>query len=202
ATPFALYFSALYHLAVTNELFHNLTHVHFVLVGCLFFWPLVGLDPLPGRWPYPGRALLMVLSTPFHAVLGLTVMQSTALIGGNYSPSLHLDWANPIDDQRLAGGILWAGGELVTVIMLAALVAQWMRSADKEARRVDRQLDREEAMARAAARQAELAARGRRVVRLGNADEDGALSMSTAGESGVAGAAAPPGRCRAYDLAT
>jgi putative copper resistance protein D len=119
--------------------------VHFILIGCLFFWPLIGLDPLPGRWPYPARALLMILSTPFHAVLGLTILQSSSLIAGTYYPDLHLGWADPVSDQRVAGGILWAGGELVTVVMLAALVAQWMRSADKEAIRIDRRLDREDA---------------------------------------------------------
>jgi hypothetical protein len=94
----------------------------------------------------------MVLSTPFHAVLGLTIMQSNSLIAGAYYPSLHLAWSNPVSDQRVAGGILWAGGEIVSVVMLAALVAQWMRSSEKEARRVDRQLDREEAAAARRAR--------------------------------------------------
>jgi putative copper resistance protein D len=77
-------------------------------------------------------------------------MQSTVLLGGDWYSSLHLGWADPFDDQRLAGGILWAGGEVVSVTMLAVLVAQWMRHAEREARRVDRQLDREEA-ARSAA---------------------------------------------------
>jgi putative membrane protein len=153
ATPFALYFTGLYRLTMENELVHELVHVHFVLVGCLFFWPLLGIDPLPGRWPYPARALLMFLSTPFHAVLGLTVMQSATLIGGDYYPSLHLGWADPAADQKLAGGILWAGGELVSVAMLAVLVVQWMRQSEREARRLDRQLDREEAAAAAAAGQ-------------------------------------------------
>jgi cytochrome c oxidase assembly factor CtaG len=149
ATPFALYFTGLYQLTMRNDLVHELVHVHFILVGCLFFWPLLGIDPLPGRWPYPARALLMLLSTPFHTVLGLTVMQSTVLIGGDWYPSLRLDWASPFTDQRLAGGILWAGGEVVSVTMLAVLVYQWMRQADREARRIDRQLDREEAAAAA-----------------------------------------------------
>jgi putative membrane protein len=144
-TPFALYFSGLYRFSLEHEWFHDLTHVHFILIGCLFFWPLIGLDPLPGRWPYPARALLMILSTPFHAVLGLTIMQSSSLIAGNYYPDLHLSWVDAASDQRVAGGILWAGGEIITVVMLAALVAQWMRSADKEAIRVDRRLDREDA---------------------------------------------------------
>jgi putative copper resistance protein D len=51
----------------------------------------------------------------------------------------------------VAGGILWAGGEFVSVTMLAVLVVQWMRQSEREARRVDRELDRQEAAAAAAA---------------------------------------------------
>jgi putative membrane protein len=134
---------------------HELVHAHFILVGCLFFWPLLGADPLPGRWPYPARALLMVLSTPFHAVLGLTIMQSTTLLGGDWYPSLGLSWADPFEDQKLAGGVLWAGGEVVSVTMIGVLVVQWIRHSEREARRVDRQLDRAE---QAAALSAEPAA--------------------------------------------
>src|SRR5579859_1025527 len=86
ANPFVLYFTGLYRLTLEHAWLHEWVHVHFVLTGCLFFWPLLGLDPLPGRWPYPGRALLMILSTPFHAVLGLTIMQSQNLIGGDWYP--------------------------------------------------------------------------------------------------------------------
>jgi len=144
-TPFALYFGGLYRVTLESPVAHELVHAHFLAVGCLFFWPLVGLDPLPGRWPYPARALLMVLSTPFHAVLGLSIMQSQRLLGGDWYPSLGLTWANPWSDQEVAGGILWAGGEIVSVTMIAVLVVQWMRASDREAARIDRALDRAEA---------------------------------------------------------
>jgi len=144
-SPFVLYFSGVYRLSLEHTWVHELVHLHFLATGCLFFWPLIGLDPLPGRQGYPLRALMMFLSTPFHTVLGLTVMQSAALLGGDWYPSLGLDWADPATDQRLAGGILWAGGEFVSVLMLAALVVQWMRHSDREARRLDRALDRAEA---------------------------------------------------------
>ena len=117
--PFVLYFTGLYRLTLEHAFAHELIHAHFILTGCLFFWPLVGLDPLPGRWPYPARALLMVLSVPFHTVLGLTIMQSTTLLGGDWYPSLALGWADPWADQKVAGGVLWAGGEFVSVTMLA-----------------------------------------------------------------------------------
>ncbi|MER7417799.1 cytochrome c oxidase assembly protein [Micromonospora peucetia] len=148
--PFALYFTDLYRYTLENVWAHEVVHAHFIMTGCVFFWPLLGLDPLPGRWPYPARALLMLLSVPFHTVLGLTIMQSSTLFGGDWYPSLGLTWSDPWQDQVLAGGILWAGGEFVSVTMLAVLVVQWMRQAEREARRIDRDLDRQEARQRAA----------------------------------------------------
>jgi cytochrome c oxidase assembly factor CtaG len=145
ANPFILYFTGVYRLTLEHEWLHELVHVHFIVTGCLFFWPLLGLDPLPNRWPYPARALLMVLSVPFHTVLGLTIMQSKTLLGGDWYPNLHLSWSNPWSDQVVAGGILWAGGEIVSVTMLGILILQWIKQSEREARRIDRALDRAEA---------------------------------------------------------
>ncbi len=149
ANPFVLYFTGLYRYTLEHAWAHEVVHAHFIMTGCVFFWPLLGLDPLPGRWPYPARALLMLLSVPFHTVLGLTIMQSTTLLGDDWYPSLNLSWSNPWDDQVVAGGILWAGGEFVSVTMLAVLVVQWIRQSERESRRLDRELDRQEARQRA-----------------------------------------------------
>jgi cytochrome c oxidase assembly factor CtaG len=152
ANPFVLYFTGAYRATLEHAWLHEFVHVHFIVTGCLFFWPLLSLDPLPNRWPYPARALLMVLSVPFHTVLGLTIMQSRTLLAGDYYPSLNLGWADPVADQVTAGGILWAGGEIVSVTMLGILVFQWIKQSEREARRIDRALDRAEAdEARAAA---------------------------------------------------
>ncbi|HEX5596366.1 MAG TPA: cytochrome c oxidase assembly protein [Micromonosporaceae bacterium] len=149
-TPFALYFTDLYRVTLENAFAREMMGVHFIVTGCLFFWPLVGIDPLPSRWHYPARALLMLLSVPFHTVLGLTIMQGSTLLGGDWYPALQLGWADPWVDQKIAGGILWASGELVSVIMLFVLAVQWMRHSEREARRIDRELDRQEAREQAA----------------------------------------------------
>src|SRR5919112_2308601 len=151
ANPFVLYFTGVYRQTLEHAWLHELVHVHFIVTGCLFFWPLLGLDPLPNRWPYPGRALMMVLSVPFHTVLGLTIMQSRTLLGGDWYPNLNLSWSDPWSDQVVAGGVLWAGGEIVSVTMLGILVMQWIRQSEREAKRVDRALDRAEAAEAAAA---------------------------------------------------
>ena len=48
-TPWALYLSGWYEATLRSPYLHEMMHVHFVLVGSLFFWPLLGVDPVPGR---------------------------------------------------------------------------------------------------------------------------------------------------------
>jgi putative copper resistance protein D len=145
-TPWALYFSGWYAATLHSDYLHEISHLHLVLVGCLFFWPLMGIDPLPGRITYPARVLLTVLTLPFHAFLGITIMQQHRLLGGSWYPSLHHGpmsaWLpDPHADQQLAGGILWSSGDAIGLLFFAVLFVQWVRSSMREAVREDRRLD-------------------------------------------------------------
>ena len=144
-SPWALYFTDWYTATLHSAYQHEVMHVHLVLVGSLFFWPLLGVDPLPGRMSHPFRLLVIFLTLPFHAFLGVTIMGQSELIGGDWYPSLHrtMGWLpDPADDQRLAGGILWASGDLIGLIFFVVLFTQWVRASMQEARREDRRLDR------------------------------------------------------------
>ena len=145
-SPWALYFSPWYDASLSSAYVHQMMHIHLVLVGTLFFWPLMGVDPVPGRVSHPFRVLLTLMTLPFHAFLGVTIMGQTTLIGGSHYLALHEGpmgaWLPPaIDDQHLAGGILWASGDLIGVLFFAVLFTQWVRSSMKEAAREDRRLD-------------------------------------------------------------
>jgi cytochrome c oxidase assembly factor CtaG len=108
----------------------------------------VGADPVPGRVAYPFMLLLIVLTLPFHAFLGVTIMSQDTLIGGSWYPSLRLAWLpSAAADQHLAGGILWGSGDLVGLVFVGVLFTQWVRSSMREAKREDRRLDRLEAQA-------------------------------------------------------
>jgi cytochrome c oxidase assembly factor CtaG len=151
-SPWALYFTSWYDASLHHELVHQMMHVHLVLVGTLFFWPIVGIDPIPGRVSYPFRVLLVVLTLPFHAFLGVTIMGEDTLIGGRWYPDLHHGpmgaWLPaPLSDQHLAGGILWSSGDLIGLIFFGVLFTQWVRSSMREAAREDRRLDLLEARA-------------------------------------------------------
>jgi cytochrome c oxidase assembly factor CtaG len=153
-SPWALYFSGWYPASLDHVWLHELMHVHLVVVGSLFFWPIVGVDPLPGRVGYPFRMLLVVFTLPFHAFLGVTIMGQDTLLGGDHYLALRADPAyawlpDALADQHLAGGILWAAGDLVGLAFFGVLFAQWVRSSMKEAAREDRRLDLLEARAAA-----------------------------------------------------
>jgi cytochrome c oxidase assembly factor CtaG len=146
-SPWALYFTGWYDATLTSTYVHEMMHVHLVAVGALFFWPIMGVDPVPGRVAYPFRLLLVVMTLPFHAFLGVTIMDQTELIGGEWYLALRDGpmgaWLpDAADDQHLAGGILWGSGDLIGLVFFAVLFTQWVRSSMREAVREDRRLDR------------------------------------------------------------
>jgi cytochrome c oxidase assembly factor CtaG len=152
ANPFALYLTGWYEATLRNPWLHDLNHLHFVLVGCLWFWPVLGLDPMPVRIPYPMRLLAVFATMPFHAFLGVAIMSSSTLLAGDWYRELGRDWGPTLaKDQEIAGGVLWASGDLVALLVLGALFVQWSRASEREAAREDRRLDRLEAEAAAAA---------------------------------------------------
>jgi putative copper resistance protein D len=144
-SPFALYFSGWYPATLDNRLLHELLHAHFLLVGCLFFWPMVGIDPLPGRAGHPFRMLLLAATLPFHAFLGIAIMsvddRGDGLIAASHYLPLH-GLQGSVFQQQVGGGALWASGDLVGVLFLAVVLTQWMRASEREAEREDRRLDR------------------------------------------------------------
>ena len=152
-SPWALYFSGWYRASLESAYVHELMHVHLMVVGALFFWPLMGVDPVPGRVSHPFRMVIVVLTLPFHAFLGVTIMGQQSLLGGGWYPELHDGpmgaWLpDPLDDQHLAGGILWGSGDLVGLVFFGVLFTQWVRSSMREAAREDRRLDLLEARGR------------------------------------------------------
>lgn len=149
ANPFILYFSPLYEVTLRSGFWHNWLHVHFVVTAALFYWPLVGVDPIPNRLSYPLRVMLFLLTLPFHAFLGVTIMSAPLLIAEDWYVAFERAWPpSPLDDQEIAGGILWGSGDTIAGIVVVVLFVQWYRSSKAEARREDRRLDRLEAAER------------------------------------------------------
>ena len=150
AVMWGSHFSPLFDAALEDPFVHFLEHGLFLGTALLFWWPVVGADPGPYRLPHAARVGYLALGMPFGTFLGLAIFSATTVLYPHYE-TLGRAWGpSPIDDQALAGGLMWAGGDLVFLIALVSAVAVWLRSEAAAGRRIDAQLDRE-ALAGAAA---------------------------------------------------
>ncbi|OLR89615.1 copper resistance protein CopD [Actinokineospora bangkokensis] len=139
---YGLYLTGLFDAALPEHWAHLLMNAHFLLVGYIFYWPVIGVDPAPNRLPHLGRLGLVFASMPFHAFFGVIIMGMDTVVGLTFYQSLGLTWnADLVGDQRLGGGIAWASGEIPLLLVLIALLAQWSRADEREARRTDRRVD-------------------------------------------------------------
>ncbi|NED19827.1 copper resistance protein CopD [Streptomyces sp. SID9913] len=142
-SAFVVYYTSLFETLMRSHLGHMFMLVHFLAVGLLFFWVVIGIDPGPRRPPHLGRLFVLILTMPFHSWFSISLMSSTALIGEGWWSLLERPWVeNALDDQYNAGAIAWATGDIPVLITTIILSIQWIRSDLREARRVDRQIDR------------------------------------------------------------
>ncbi|HEX9993501.1 MAG TPA: cytochrome c oxidase assembly protein [Acidimicrobiales bacterium] len=121
-TLFALYLTPVFGLSLRNDLVHAAVHLHFLAAGCLFFWPLVGTDPVRRRLPHPARMLSLLLLVPVHAVLGLALLGLSAPLGDG-------TWS--LADQRAGAAVLWGTGDLLGLVAGGVVLARWMAADDR-----------------------------------------------------------------------
>ncbi len=148
---YGLYFTPVFDYLMGSWWGHSVMLVHFLLIGFLYFWGIIGVDPSPRatgrglrRVAGPVLPVLELAATaPFHAFFGVVVMMSTTLLVKFYShpmPGWRLD---PLADQAAGGGIAWAFTELPTLLVLGALVVKWQKSEQRATRAADRRVARD-----------------------------------------------------------
>ncbi|MER5962217.1 cytochrome c oxidase assembly protein [Streptomyces sp. NPDC002057] len=143
ASLYALYFTPLFDFLMGSKPGHIGMMVHFLMVGVVFFWPIMGVDPGPHRPGYVMRMLELFAGMPFHAFFGIALMMASEPMVQTYAnppASLGID---ALTDQNAAGGIAWAFSEIPSVLVLIALVYQWYHSEQRQAVRMDRAADRD-----------------------------------------------------------
>lgn len=141
-SPYVVYFTPLFNTLIRYHWGHEFMAVHFLIVGYLFYWAIIGIDPGPRRLPYPGRIGLLFAVMPFHAFFGIALMTMAEPVGNTFYRSLNLPWLpSIIADQHLGGGIAWSLTEVPVIIVIVALVTQWARQDRKEGSRGDRHAD-------------------------------------------------------------
>jgi cytochrome c oxidase assembly factor CtaG len=106
---------ALYDLALASDLWHHIEHACFLVSALLFWRPVILAWPARVTWPrwtmIPYLGLAMFQSLPLAAILTF----SDRVIYAGYSS---------IDDQALAGVIMWVPGSLPLLLPILRLVVE------------------------------------------------------------------------------
>jgi putative membrane protein len=142
ASLYGVYFTPLFDALMANPAGHQVMLAHFVVTGLLFFGPIVAVDPWPRTLSHPGRMVELFLPVPFHAFFGVAIMMAGSLVVDSFAEPPAGWGVDPLGDQGVAGGIVWAFGELPTVLVLAVVFFSWVRSDERRARTLDRAADR------------------------------------------------------------
>lgn len=141
---YILYLGGVYEAVVQYHAAHLLMNLHFLLSGYLFYWLVIGIDPAPRNVAPPAKLGIVLGSLPFHAFFGIALMMTSAVIAESYYRGLQLPWNYDLfADQRVGGGIAWAAGEIPLVVIMLALLVQWQKSDTRQARRYDRNAERD-----------------------------------------------------------
>lgn len=119
----------LYQRTLDDDLVHALQHLSFFLTATLFWWSLA--HGRFGRLGY-GAAVLYVFTTSMHSgVLGALLTFAPRLWYPIYQARTSRWGLSPLEDQQLAGLIMWVPAGLVFVLLGLALFAAWMGEAER-----------------------------------------------------------------------
>ena len=132
-TMIIYFLTPVYVFSEQHPLVHDLIHVHFLIAGCIYWWPVVGLDPSRWRLSYPARLGYLASGIPVNAIIGVALTNQRASI----DPAIHT-----VADTHAGGAILWGGGEILIVAALGVMFVQWSSFDRREAARLDRRHER------------------------------------------------------------
>ena len=157
AVMWGSHFSPLFDAALENEWLHRLEHALFLAAAALFWWPVIGPDPSPWRMKPPAKVLYVGLQMPQNTFLAVAIYMTSVPLYNHYVTTARSWGPTPLEDQQVAGGIMWLVGDMVFLTAVILLVLAWMRDDERRTVGEDRRLGAEEAAIRE--RAARLAAR-------------------------------------------
>jgi cytochrome c oxidase assembly factor CtaG len=126
-----LHLTAVANLTARNQVAHQAEHLLFLVVGYLFFLPVVGSEPIRWRLSYPARLLLLFLVMPVDTFTGLLLgygHRGTPGLPAGPRPS----WASSaVADLHAGGAVMWVAGDGIMFALM--MVVFWMWSTDSRA---------------------------------------------------------------------
>lgn len=134
---FAFFLSSLIGTAMDHMWLMDVMNVLFLFGATLYWWPLVGLDPIVHwRMGYGARMVNVLLGGPPEVILGLAILSTHQPIAPMYS----------LASTHAGGGLLWISTEAATFFGFIPIFVQWIRADERSAKRTDERAERSGAL--------------------------------------------------------
>jgi putative membrane protein len=115
----------LFQATLRSELIHSLQHLSFLGTGLLFWWTL--LRGRQGRLGGPAAVLYLFTTSLHTTVLGALLTFSSRLWYPLYGSSTAAWGLTPLEDQQLAGLIMWVPANLAYLVATLVIVSGWLK---------------------------------------------------------------------------
>jgi putative membrane protein len=126
---------SLYEASLRSEAVHALQHASFLGTALLFWWSVLE-GRRHGRLGWPGAVIALFTTAVHTSILGALLTFSTRLWYPLYGATSAAWGLTPLEDQQLAGLIMWVPGGLAYLVAALALMASWLAEPKHALRRL------------------------------------------------------------------
>jgi putative membrane protein len=121
---------AIFELALRSRFWHQFEHASFFIAGILFWWPVIHPSVSARSWSLPLYLFFATLPcdalSAFLAFCGRVVYRPYVTAGGHFGLS-------PLEDQALAGALMWVTVTFAYLMPALVLTAQLLSSEQRRA---------------------------------------------------------------------
>lgn len=119
-------------LVESNQAAHAGEHVLFLVVGYLFYLPIIGTEPIKWRLSYPAKLILLFLIMPVDTFTGLVLSYGNQGTPG-IVPGPRPAWAGtPAADLHAGGAAMWVAGDGLMFVLMMVVFLLWATDSRAE----------------------------------------------------------------------
>jgi cytochrome c oxidase assembly factor CtaG len=114
---YVYFLTPVYSYSMTHELAHELGHVAMFSAGCVYWWPMVGIDRVPGRSGIRARVIAMAAAVPIEGLLAALIAARALAFGDWYTAT----------DVRDGAVVLGVAALTIDAVSVAVMLLQTRR---------------------------------------------------------------------------
>lgn len=122
--------SRFYQAALNNDLIHTFEHLTFLFTAMLFWWILFKHNR-PDHIHYAMTIPFLFLTVLQSSILGALMTFTSQPWYSDYAASTARWGLTPLEDQQIAGLIMWVPGGAVFTLLTIGYFAAWLRALER-----------------------------------------------------------------------